>query len=217
MLRIRWESIVFGICMVLAIPPAGVRAQEPRLGGRLPEAARTQVEEILNAARADGLPTDLLVTRALEGAAKGAPSQVIVAAVVRLREELRTARAALGETASPAELSAGASALRAGATADALARLRRLRPTQPLTVPAAVLADLVATGVPVDTAIIAVLVLAANAGDADYVAFRRNVQRDVALGASPSAALGVRLRAVEDLASPGQSTGTARGPRRQKP
>jgi hypothetical protein len=203
----------------VAMRPAPAGAQEARLVGRLPEAARAQVDGILDAARAAGLPTDPLVLRALEGAAKGAPPNVIVAAVTRLREELRVARVALGEMASPAELTAGASALRAGASESDLARLRRLRPDQPLTVAAAVLADLVATGVPVDTAVTAVLALARDAGDADYVAFRRNVQRDVALGASPAAALGVRLRAATEMATdaPATGTGSTRGPRKQKP
>jgi hypothetical protein len=211
-------TVVVALGLVAGLPPTA-GAQEPRLVGRLPEAARPQVDGILEGARAAGLPTDPLVLRALEGAAKGAPPQVIVAAVTRLREELRVARAALGDAASSAELTAGASALRAGAKEADLARLRRLRPGQPLTVAAAVLADLVATGVPVDTAVTAVLALARDAEDADYVAFRRNVQRDIALGASPSAALGVRLRAATELSDAGTTPGTGqtRGPRRQRP
>jgi hypothetical protein len=43
-----------------------------------------------------------------------------------------------------------------------------------------------------------VLALAASAADADYVAFRRNVERDIELGASPVAALGVRLDRLAD-------------------
>ena len=76
-----------------------------------------------------------------------------------------------------------------------------LRPNAPLTIPAGVLADLVAAGVPADTGIAAVLALATNADDADYIAFRRNVARDIALGASPSSSVGARLRAVGDMAT----------------
>jgi len=203
-----------------APPPAP--AQEPRLVGRLPDAMRERVDEIVDAARAGGLPTEPLVDRALEGAAKGAAPALIVAAVARLREELQGARDAFGEAASPAELTAGASALRAGATVDHLARLRRLRPGQPLTVAAAVMADLVAAGVPVDTAVTAVMALATDARDADYVAFRRNVQRDIALGASPAAALGVRLRAAGALADEGLTAAPGQGqapgrPQKRKP
>jgi hypothetical protein len=141
-----------------------------------------------------------------------------VAAVARLRDELQVARSAFGETASGAELAAGASALRAGAGKDDLAELRVRRAGRPLTIAAAVLADLVASGVPRDTAVTAVLALASDAADADYVAFRRNVQRDIALGASPAVALGVRLRDVTDMATadPGL-TGSSAGPRKRKP
>jgi hypothetical protein len=88
---------------------------------------------------------------------------------------------------------AGASALRAGASPGDLTRLRELRGDQSLTVVAAVLADLVAVGVPADTAVVAVLALAPVVDDAQYIAFRQSVARDIALGASPVAALGVRL------------------------
>src|SRR5439155_16733626 len=88
---------------------------------------------------------------------------------------------------SPAELTAGAAALRAGASPTILIELRHTR-RAPLTMPLAVLADLVASGVPVDSAAAAVLALAGRAGDTDLVEFRRAVERDIALGAPPAAA-----------------------------
>jgi hypothetical protein len=171
-------------------------AQEPRLAGRLAEPARAQIETMLGAARSEHLPLEPLVDRALEGVAKGARPELITNAVRRLLDELRSARQAFGENASDAELTAGASALRAGAARADLAKLRALRPRQPLTIPASVLADLVAAGVAADTGMAAVLALASNAGDADYVAFRRNVERDIALGASPASSIAARLRAA---------------------
>jgi hypothetical protein len=182
-------------------------AQEPRLQGRLPDSARVEVERILSAAQNAGLPTEPLVDRALEGASKGASGERIATAVRRLAEELRAARDALGAQSTEEEIVAGASALRAGATPADLARLRRSRTTQTLTVAAAVLADLVAVGVPVDSAVSAVLTLADGAADADYIAFRRNVERDVSLGASPVAALGVRLDAAADAIDLGTNAG----------
>jgi hypothetical protein len=141
----------------------------------------------------------------LEGVTKGARPELIVNAVRRLLEELRSARVAFGTTATDAEVTAGASALRAGANRTDLAKLRALRPRQPLTVPAGVLADLVAAGVAADTGIAAVLALASNAGDADYIAFRRNVERDIALGASPASSIAARLRAAAPTAADGES------------
>lgn len=189
------------LTLLLAAALAGGRApaaaQEPRLAARLPEAVRAQVDTLLDAARAAGLPTEPLVDRALEGASKRADGARIVAAVRRLSGELATARDALGLASLPAELTAGASALRAGARPEDLRRLRVLRGQQPVTVAAAVLADLVAVGVPPDTAAAAVIALARTTDDVAYLAFRRSIERDVALGASPVAALGVRLTATE--------------------
>ena len=217
----------FGLIAIVTMLAAGslsqASAQEPRLAGRLTDAARTQVDGILVAARTAGLPTEPLVDRALEGAVKGASPERIVAAVNRLFEELRVARLAFGDGASPAELTAAASALRAGATRADLARLKQLRPRQPLTIPTGVLADLVAAGVAADTGIAAVLALASNAGDADYIAFRRNVERDIAQGASPAASVGVRLRAMGDMAAEAPRDLTSTGsnstapPRKIKP
>jgi hypothetical protein len=218
------QVMVLSVTMVFATF-ASASAQEPRLVGRVPDATRLQLDATLSTAREDGLPTEPLVDRALEGAAKGARSELIIAAVNRLLNELREARQAFGAQASAAELTAGASAIRAGATRADLARLRRLRPEHALTVPAGVLADLVAAGVPADTGIAAVLALASNAADADYIAFRRNVERDIALGASPAASVGARLRAVGGMAdnattqsAPGRETGgSPTPPRKRKP
>jgi hypothetical protein len=199
-------------------------AQEARLIGRVPDAPRAQLDATFAGARADGLPTEPLVDRALEGVAKGARPELIITAVNRLLEELRLTRQAFGQSASAAELTAGASALRAGATRADLARLRSLRPDVPLTIPAGVLADLVAAGVPADTGIAAVLALASNAADADYIAFRRNVERDIALGASPASSVGARLRAVGTMGDAAsapprtETTGQAgTPPRKRKP
>ncbi|MDH4043131.1 MAG: hypothetical protein OEY20_10700 [Gemmatimonadota bacterium] len=170
-------------------------AQEPRFTGRLSPAARSAVEAVLDSARQTGLPIEPLVDRALEGAAKGAADNLIVGAVRRLAADLGNASAALGLGASDDEIAAAASALRAGARAADLTALRERRPGRSVTVAAAVLTDLVALGVPPDTATAAVLAMADLADDAGYLAFRRNVERDVALGATPLAALTVGLAA----------------------
>src|SRR5438046_7046283 len=133
------------------------------------------------------LPTEPLVQRALEGATKRASGDASVPAGRRLAADLGHARDALGSTASPAELTAGAAALRAGASQATLAQLRHAR-REPLTVPLAVLADLVASGVPVDSAAAAVLGLAARASGAELVEFGRDVERDIDVCAPRAAA-----------------------------
>jgi hypothetical protein len=180
------------IALVLAVP-AVAGAQDPRLAQRLPPDAVAPVTAVVDSARRGGLPTEPLVDRALEGASKRAGAERIVAAVRRLFADLGAARDALGVPSSEAEIVAGASALRAGARPGDLVELRRRRGRQPVTVAAAMLTDLVALGVPPDTATAAVLALADEADDATYVAFRRGVERDVALGATPLAALTFQL------------------------
>ena len=191
------------VALLLSLPNAA-RAQVQRLAGRVPEPARTQVAALVDSATAAGLPGDPLVNKALEGASKGADGARIVAAVRSLAARLRDARAALGASASEAELVAGAAALRAGATPAFLARLRRESPREPLVLPLAVMADLVARGVPADTAAGSVLALVrAGVRDADLVAFRQDVERDIALGAAGGAAAAVRTSATTSLNAPG--------------
>lgn len=213
-----WQLVVLGIIAGLCATTGPASAQEPRLQDRVPEPVRAEIEVVLDSARAHGIPTEPLVDRALEGASKGASGDLILRAVQRLAGELLTARDALGVESTDPEIVAGASALRAGAEPEDLESLRTLRVDQPLTIAAAVLADLVAVGVPADTAAAAVIALAVGAEDVEYIAFRRNVERDITLGASPIAALGVRLNAAADaletLAPGSGSTPTSRRPRK---
>ena len=190
---------LIGCVLVFA---AGAMAQDPRYE-RLDPDTRARVSQVIDSARGLGLPTEPLIQRALEGVLKGASGDRIVAALRRLATDLGTARAALGTGAASAELEAAVAALRAGATPPVLARLRERR-RQSLTVALAVLADLVARGVPVDSAAAAVLVLAPTARDVDLVEFRRAVERDIALGAPPAAATSVRLDATARAAAPGR-------------
>ena len=167
-----------------------VAAQDPRLE-RLDPETRSLVMSVVDSARAAGLPTEPIIQRALEGATKGASGARIVAAVRRLATDLGTARSALGARASAPELEAGVAALRAGASPEVLASVRDAR-RPPLTMALAVLADLVASGVPADSASAVVLALAPTARDADLVEFRKAVERDISLGAPPGAAAAVR-------------------------
>jgi hypothetical protein len=211
----RYSLLVAGtLGAALTFAPSLATAQTPRLAGRLPDAARQRVEVILDSAAAHNVPVEPLVDRALEGASKGASADRIVAAVRRYATELETARRTLGSDASAAELVAGASALRAGAGPGDLEQLRRVRSGRPITVAAAVLADLVSIGVPTDSAVSTVVRLADRVDDRTFLALRRNVERDIDLGASPVAALNVRSDLI-GLAPPGEGiTPQPPGPRK---
>jgi hypothetical protein len=191
--------VALGALLALAalLAPARARAQDARLDARLDPATRAAVAAIVDSARADKLPTEPLVLKALEGASKQAPGPRIVAAVRLLAQELTEARTALGPSSVPAELTAAAGALRAGATRADLASLRSARPGEPLTVPLAVLADLIARGVPADTASSIIRSLAVHgANDDGFYALRAGVERDIMAGAAPLGAAAARAREI---------------------
>ena len=140
------------LAVTILLGAGRVAAQDPRLAARLDPATRESVTVLLDAAQARRLPTEPLVQKALEGASKNAPGPRIIAAVRTLLGHLGTARGALGENSTEQELIAGAAALRAGASATSLRELRATRPGRPLAVPLAVLTDLVARGLSLETA-----------------------------------------------------------------
>ena len=184
-----WLLAALGAVSTGAQQPAAPAWFRARLEGRLDKRTLPSVERVIDSAYATGIPAEPLVDKALEGVAKGGSGEAIVQAVRRLAGELTTARAVLGGTSLPGELSAGALALRAGVTPDALGKLRRERPGQPLSVPLGVLTGLIASGVPVSTATESIFELTKNGiADAQLVAFRRDVERDVGMGAAPAAA-----------------------------
>jgi hypothetical protein len=190
---------------------AAVQAQDPRLEGRLDPATRASVKSLLDSARAAGLPTEPIVDKVLEGMTKRASPDRIVAAVRTLATDLGAARVALGPAASDEDVVSGASALRAGASAETLARIKGVRGKAGLSVPLAVLSDLVARGVPVDTAASVIVHLAqGGASDADYTGLERGVARDIGAGAPPGAAAAIRARIVTTEA-PGASNGPPPG------
>ena len=164
------------LALLLAIPGAAA-AQDSRLIERLDTATAASVQQVVDSARRAGLPTEPLVQKALEGGTLGASGDRIVAAVRALHGQLGRARDALGGSASEAELTAAAGALRAGLPPGALRRLQSLRSGRPLVVPIAVLTDLVAEGVPAEQATRSVLDLARDGRpDDEFVALRRQVQ-----------------------------------------
>ena len=186
-------------CLVAA--PRAVRAQDARLDARLDARTRDAVSRIIDSARDAGIPGEPLVQKALEGASKHAEDARIVSAVRMLARELGDARAALGASSSDAEIIAGASALHAGIAPAALTRMRASRAQGSLTVALAVLADLVARGVPGDTATSVISALTSGGGaGCRAAAIPAGSGARHREGRDPAAALGVRAQGV--LAAP---------------
>ena len=174
---------------------ARVGAADPRLDARLDAATAAEVVRLVDAARADGLPGEPLVSKALEGEAKGvAPERILVAVRAQLAA-LGGARVALGARSSETELVAGAGALLAGVPAESLARLRSTRPDQSLVVPLVVIADLVARRVPTPTAATVVVALTrAGVRDPELMRLRERIERDIGSGTAPASAALARAR-----------------------
>jgi hypothetical protein len=168
------------LAVVAGLATATLHAQERRLVDRLDPVTATAVQQLIDSARTAELPTEPLVQKALEGATLGAGGDRIRTAVGVLLGQLGRARDVLGPTATEAELTAGAGALRAGLTSETLQRLRVMRQGQPLVVPLSVLTDLVAEGMTADLAARSVFDLARHGRpDADFLALRRRVQTEL--------------------------------------
>jgi hypothetical protein len=166
--------------LLLVALAGSAEAQDRRLADRLDPATASAVQRVVDSAAREGLPTEPLVQKALEGSTLGAPGDRIVAAVGALHGQLGRARQVLGTRAGEADLTAAAGALRAGLPPAALERLQSLRGDRPLVVPIAVLTDLVAEGVPPDEATRSVLDLARDGRpDEEFMALRqRRTQAD---------------------------------------
>ncbi len=184
-------------CMLLAVCASPAFAQDARLRERFDGVTASLIASLADSARLQGLPAESLIQRALEGASKGAPADRIVEVVRALKLRLMTARSALGESSSEADLVAGATALQVGVTTAQLARLRAARPHGSLATELVILADLVHNGVPGDSAtqVLRELVRAAATGT-ELLSYQRLVRADIAAGAHPAAAAATRADAL---------------------
>lgn len=128
--------------------PETARARAERT---LPPDVYVELSELSTAMEADGVPSEPLFAKALEGAAKRVPPDRLVPAVRAHAGRLLQARQALGPAADVPLLMAGADAIRRGVPADVLGSLPRDRPRSPMAVLA--LTELLESGVPTDRAL----------------------------------------------------------------
>ena len=148
---------------------APVTAQDPRIAARFPAAVAIRLSSIVDSAGHDGLPTDPLVLRALEGQVKSATTEQIVAAMNRLRSALSVSRRTLGADASSVELTTAAAALQAGVPENRLVELHQLRGTLSVTAPLSAYLDLTSRGAAPDAAWDRIATLAKrHASDAEF-------------------------------------------------
>jgi hypothetical protein len=191
-------TLTLAAMLAVAVSTAsGQRRELEALRSRLDAASYRTVAALVDSATLSGVPTAPLLSKVQEGLLKHAAPGAIVQATRGLLGRLVIARSALGVSAAPAEIEAGATALKAGAVSEHIASLRLARAGEPVTVPLVVLADLLARGVPRDTAARAVQAMAAaHATDAAFSALRLSIERDITGGMSPAVATGLRYRAM---------------------
>jgi hypothetical protein len=167
---------VLALIATLLAGRVAAQAGDPRLAARLDEPTRGEVQAVVDAAGRSGVPTEPIVSKALEGAAKGASSESIVGAVRALAGQLRLAQDVLGIEASEPEIVAAAALIRRGVSAPSLRTLHAQRPHGQLTVPFVTLGDLITSGMQPDSAAAAVLaVTRAGASDAELIAMAREL------------------------------------------
>lgn len=205
MTRGRW-TVAALMFVAASLATRDARAQASSRGlERLAPATRATVDRLADSLTASGLSAEPIYAKAAEGVLKGADDARILAAVRTLARELGEARLALGASATPAEVFAGATVLHMGVSSSAIQRLReardrgviRVRGDAAMATPLVVLGDLVTRGVPPGVAISSIdAMIAHGAPDADFATLRAAVARDIDAGHAPDAAAATRTRAV---------------------
>jgi hypothetical protein len=126
---------------VLVLVAAPLAAQNgggtaSRLAGRVPPAALPAIDSLIAAAVAESLPSEPLVQKALEGGAKGVPTDRLVNGVRRSLLQLREARVLVGrampdQQAPEAHVAAVSAALARGLAPAIVERLLSVAPNEP--------------------------------------------------------------------------------------
>ena len=202
---LRTVTVLSLVARAVAAQAAG-GGSDPRLAARLDKPTYLAVNAIVDSARAAKLPTAPLVDKALEGAAKGSDGPKIVTAVQLLRVRMTSARAVLGTSSSADEIKSATTALEAGVADRDLARVKAAAGKRPVTMPLAVLTDLIGQKMDVTTAANLVVQLEkSGVKDSELALFQRNVRADIDRGADPTVAAQTRARGLlQRGATPGK-------------
>lgn len=185
--------ITLALLAIVVTPAAAQQPVAERLRGAAPAVARA-VDSVLDQAAARGLPGEPLIQKAIEGTAKGAPPERVIAALGELLTRLDAAAAALrgGGVATPdaAEIEAGAFAFSAGLDSVTVSGLARAGLTaHAVDVTLRVGGTLAAIGVPA-AQVLEVVTRALRSGESPgaLLSLPARVQAGMARGASPAAA-----------------------------
>jgi hypothetical protein len=159
------RPVLLLFCLWSSLVGQSVRA---RLEGRVPAACIPALDSLVGVAAAEGLPTEPLIQKAIEGGAKRVSAARIVDAVALNIEQFRGARALLvravgAPPATALDVIAVASALKSGLAASMIERIVAALPDQSRSSALHALADLVAHRFKPDSSV-DLIVAAAGAG-----------------------------------------------------
>ncbi len=133
-----------------ALPLRAQSSVQDRARLVLPAELLQELEALVEASQSDGVPAELLYTKAVEGVAKGARPSQILPVVAAYADQIREARLALGPDVPRSILVAGVDAVVRGVPPESLSRLA---PAERTAMALVVLADLVESGVPAEDAL----------------------------------------------------------------
>jgi len=145
---------ILALAAAVWLAAVGVGAQETprdRAQQALPAEVFRNLTGLADEMAAQGIPTEPLYIKALEGTAKRVPPDRLLPAVRAYGDRLGEARRAFGDGAPTPLLVAGADALQRGVRPEALRAMPADRPRSPMAI--VVLADLLESGVPEDRAL----------------------------------------------------------------
>ena len=192
---------------LLAVPLTLLAAQQPDIAGRLADRVSPEIAalatELGTAAAARGLPLDPLIQKAIEGSAKGVPSERVALALRQVVMQLDTAASALREGSGAlgsdtVAISAGAFAIAAGLSGRDIAELARTGAASAETIVGMrVAGTLVAMGVPsADAVKLISATLHAGQSSGELLRLPGQVQAGTARGATPAQAAAGLARAA---------------------
>lgn len=133
------------VLLVAVGSPAAAQGGAERLRGSFPTEAVGRIQAIADRAERDGIPSRLVVEKALEGAAKGASPEQVISTLSGYVDQLRAARQLVGAEVRPDVLVSAVEALRRGASREDVRVLAADRPPD-LAIALLVLGDLAEEG-----------------------------------------------------------------------
>lgn len=212
----------------LALPLALLAMQQPaiadRLAGRVSPDIAALAAELGTAAAARGLPIDPLIQKAIEGSAKGVPSERVASAMRLVVTQLETSAGAMREADAvlardTVAIAAGAFAITAGLSGGDVATLARSgAPPRDVIVGLRVAGTLAALGVPsAETVSLVRTTLQAGRPAGELLALPGQVRAEMAKGVGPAQAAAGLARAAAAQSHRGPPPGRGQPPTRPTP